>query len=98
MKLGFVVSEITVSRYLPRRPADPDGLKRWIAFLRNRKDAIVAMDFFMVPTASLRVLYCFFVIHHGRRRILHFNATYNPSAAWVIQQLREAFPCGTAPK
>ena len=55
------------------------------------------MDFFTVPTASLRVLYCWFVIHHDRRRILHFNATFNPTAAWVIQQLREAFPFETAP-
>ena len=55
------------------------------------------MDFFAVPTASLKVLYGFFVIHHDRRRVLHFNATYNPSAAWVIQQLREAFPYDTAP-
>jgi hypothetical protein len=96
LKLGFVISEITVSRYMPRGPADPDQLKRWIAFLRNHKDAIAAMDFFTVPTASLWVLYGFFVIHHDRRCVLHFNATYNPSAAWVIQQLREAFPYDTA--
>ena len=98
MKLGFVISEITVSRYMPRRPADPDQLKRWIAFLRNHKDAIAAIDFFTVPTASLQVLYVFFVIEHGRRRVLHFNATFNPTAAWVTQQLREAFPYDTARK
>jgi hypothetical protein len=45
-KLGFVISEITVSRYLPRRPAEPDQLKRWMAFLRNHKDDIAAMDLF----------------------------------------------------
>jgi putative transposase len=95
-KLGFVVSETTVSRYMPRKPPDPDQVQRWLTFLRNHKDAIAAMDFFTVPTVSLRVLYGFFVIEHGRRRILHFNATYNPSAAWVIQQLREAFPYDTA--
>ncbi len=98
LKLGFLVSEATVSRYMPRRPVEPDQLKRWIAFLRNHKDAIAAMDFFTVPTASLRLLYAFFVIDHGRRHILHFNATYHPTAAWVIQQLREAFPYDTAPK
>ena len=65
MKLGFVVSEVTVSRYMPRRPADPDQLKRWVAFLRNHRDVIAAMDFFTVPTVSLRVLYGFFVIAHG---------------------------------
>ena len=98
VKLGFAVSEITVSRYMPRRPADPDQLKRWIAFLRNHKEAIAAMDFFTVPTASLRLLYGFFVIEHGRRQVVHFNATFNPTAAWVIQQLREAFPFVSAPR
>ena len=57
LKLGFVVSEVTVSRYMPRRPADPDQLKRWPAFLRNHKDAIAAMDFFSVPTVCFKVLY-----------------------------------------
>ena len=31
-KLGFIVSEVTVSRYMPRRPAEPDQVKRWVAF------------------------------------------------------------------
>jgi hypothetical protein len=30
---------------------------------------LAAMDFFTVPTATFRVLYCFFVIGHGRRKI-----------------------------
>lgn len=97
-KLGFLVSEMTVSRYMPRRPAEPDQVKRWVAFLRNHKDDIAAMDLFTVPTASLRLLYGFFVIEHGRRHILHFNVTYHPTSVWVIQQLREAFPYDTAPR
>ena len=97
-KLGFIVSEMTVSRYLPRRPAEPDQVKRWIAFLHNHKNDIAAMDLFTVPTVSLGLLYGFFVIEHGRRHILHFNATFHPTAAWVIQQLREAFPYGTSPR
>ena len=98
MKLGFVVSEVTVSRYMPRRPADPAQVKRWLAFLRNHNEAIAAMDFFTVPTVSLRMLYVLFVIEHGRRHIVHFNVTPNPTSAWVVQQLREAFPYDTAPK
>ena len=96
-KLGFTVSEATVSRYMPQRPANPDVVLRWLSFLYNHKECIAAMDFFTVPTASLRVLYCWFVIHHDRRRILHFNASFNPSSAWVIQQPREALPFDTAP-
>ncbi len=55
------------------------------------------MDFFVVPTLRFRLLYVWFVIDHGRRRILHFNVTAHPTAPWVIQQLREAFSDETAP-
>jgi transposase InsO family protein len=55
------------------------------------------MDFFALPTLTFGVLYCFFVIAHDRRRILHFNVTRHPTSAWVIQQLREAFPYDSAP-
>jgi len=77
-------------RRFRERNLDPDVLKQWSAFLRNYKDAIAGMDFFTVPTATMNILYGFFIIHHGRRRILHFNATYNPTAQWVMQRLREA--------
>ena len=52
----------------------------------------MAFDFFTVPTVTFQLLYCFFVIEHGRRKILHFNTTRHPTAEWVVQQLREAFP------
>ena len=54
--------------------------------------------FLLVPTLAFGVLYCFFVIVHNRRRILHCNVTRNPTTAWVAQQLREAFPYDSAPK
>lgn len=52
------------------------------------------MDFFTVPTLTFSVLYCFFVIAHDRRRIMHFNVTRHPNSFWIAQQLREAFPAG----
>lgn len=55
------------------------------------------MDFFTVPTLTFGVLYGFFVIAHDRRRILHCNMTKHPDSAWVVQQLREAFPYDSAP-
>jgi hypothetical protein len=90
-KLGFVLSERTVARYLPRTRRRGDAGKRWLAFLHNHREAIVAFDFFTVPTASFRTLYCFFIIDHERRNILHFNVTRHPSAEWVVQQLRATF-------
>ena len=98
LKLGFKVHERTVSRYIPKQPTAPDVLKRWMTFLRNHRDCLVGMDFFTVPTATFRVLYVFFIIHHLRRQILHFVVTAQPYAEWIIQQLREAFPYDSAPR
>ena len=80
LKLGFVISERTVSRWVSRANQDPDPARRWLAFLRNHREAIAAMDFFTVPTLTFGVLYCFFVIGHDRRKILHFNVTRQPNA------------------
>jgi len=91
-KLGFTVSLATVSRYLPKTEPDRGQQQRWKTFLRNHKDRIAGMDFVVVPTVRFRLLYVWFAIDHGRRRILHFNVTSNPTAQWVIQQLRETFP------
>ena len=91
-KLGLVVSERTVARYLRRIRRRGDPSKSWLTFLQNHREVIAAFDFFTVPTVTFQLLYCFFVIEHGRRRILHFNVTEHPTAEWVVQQLREAFP------
>jgi putative transposase len=98
LMLGFDVSERTISRWMRKAPRDPEPAKRWLAFLRNHREAIVAMDFFTIPTLTFSVLYCFFIIGHDRRRILHFNVTRHPTSAWVIQQLRETFPYDSAAK
>jgi putative transposase len=97
LMLGFDVSERTISRWMKRAPRDPEPAKRWLTFLCNHRKAIAAMDFFTVPTVTFGVLYCFFVISHDRRRILHFNVTKHPTNSWIIQQLREAFPFASAP-
>jgi len=91
-KLGFCVSLATVSRYLPSREPDDRKRQQWTTFLRNHRDAIAAMDFLVVPTARFELLYVWFVLDHGRRRVLNFNVTAHPTSLWTIQQLREAFP------
>ena len=98
LMLGIEVSERTVSRYMLKRPADPEARQRWRTFLRNHREVLAAMDFFTVPTATFRVLYVFFVIHHARRTILHIRVTAHPTAAWITQQLREAFPYDDVPR
>jgi putative transposase len=96
--LGFDISERTVLRWMRKAPRDSGSAKRWAAFLSNQREAIAAMDFFTVPTLTFGVLYCFFIIAHDRRRILHYNVTRHPTTAWVAQQLREAFPYDSAPR
>jgi putative transposase len=96
--LGFDISERTVLRWMRKAPRDFEPATRWATFLSNHREAIAAMDFFTVPTFTFGVLYCFFVIAHDRRRILQWNVTRHPTAAWVSQQLREAFPYDTPPR
>jgi hypothetical protein len=49
-----------------------------LTFVRNHAQAIVACDFFVVVTATFRVLYVFVVIEIGTRRIVHCNVTAHP--------------------
>jgi transposase InsO family protein len=93
LKLGIRVSPRTVQKYMPRRPpGHPRGDQRWSTFLRNHASAIVACDFCVVVTATFRLLYVLIVIEHQTRRIVHCNVTAHPTAAWTLQQLREAIP------
>ena len=98
LMLGFDVSERTISRWMRKAPRDPEPAKRWLAFLRNHREAIAAMDFFTVPTLTFSVFYCLFIISHDRRRVLHFNVTRHPTSEWIVQQLREAFPYDSTAK
>src|SRR5215467_10953771 len=98
LKLGFKISEPTVSRWLRRMPRHPDLGQGWLTFLRNHREGIAAMDFFTVPTLTFGVLYCFFIIGHDRRRILRCNVTRNPSSLWIVQQMCEAWPYTQAQK
>src|SRR5439155_1171836 len=52
LKLGFDLSERSVSRWICRAPRNPDPMKRWLTFLSNHREAIAAMDFFTVPTLT----------------------------------------------
>jgi len=91
VKLGIQDSPRTVSKYLPKRPTRrPRRDMRWSTFLRLHAQGIIACDFFVAVTATFRLLYVFVVIEHCSRRLIHCNVTAHPSAAWTLQQLREA--------
>ena len=96
LKLGIVVSQATVGRYMPWRPAVPSPT--WRSFLRNPMSETAAVDMFVVATATCRLLYTVIILGHDRRRIIHFNVTQNPSQIWLAHQMTEAFPWDTAPR
>jgi transposase InsO family protein len=97
VKLGISVAQRTVAKYMvspPRRSTS----QTWTSFLRNHLGQTVSVDFFIVPTLRFGVLYVFLVLSHTRREVLHFNIMDAPSACWISQQLREAFPFTSPPK
>src|SRR2546425_1499182 len=94
-KLGIDVAGRTVSRLIPKRCSPPS--QTWRTFLTNHVRDLVAVDFFTVPTVQLRVLFVLVVLAHQRRRVLHFNVTEHPTAAWTTQQLVDTFPDDSAP-
>jgi hypothetical protein len=94
-KLGIEVSDSTIRKYRPRTRR---GDQTWKTFLHNHAKDLIAVDFFVVPTATFRLLYVFLVLAHERRKILHFNITDSPAAAWTAQLLTEAFPYANPPR
>ena len=101
LKLGIDVSERYVSRLMPKNRKPPS--QTWRTFLDNHLQDLVSIDFMAVPTAAFRVLYVLVVMAHDRRRVLHFNVTEHPTAAWTANRSsrrfqmrqRRAFCCGT---
>jgi putative transposase len=95
LKLGLQVSQATVAKYMAR-PALPPS-QSWRTFLANHVAQIAAADFFVVPTATYRLLFVLVILAHERRRVAHVAVTGHPTAAWTAQQLREAFPWDQTP-
>jgi transposase InsO family protein len=96
-KLGIQVSDSTIRKYRPKNRRSPSA-QTWKTFLQNHAQALIAVVFFAVPTATCRVRYVFLVLAHERRKVLHFNITEAPSALWTAQQMVEAFPYTIPPR
>jgi len=77
--------ESRAGQALARLPSKPSGSYRRNGFLHGSNDHV---------RRALLLL----IISHDRRRILHVNVTKHPTSGWIIQQLREAFPFGSAPR
>ncbi|MCV0387833.1 hypothetical protein [Nitrobacter sp.] len=90
LKLGIEIGQTSVAKCMARRRALPS--QGWKTFLRNHADGIAAMDLFVVPTISFRLLYGLLIMGHGRRQILWFGVIAHPTAEWIANQLTQA--CG----
>jgi hypothetical protein len=64
-KLGLRASTATIRKYRPKTRRPPS--KSWRTFLQNHAGAIAAMDFFVVPTVTARLLYVLVIMNHERR-------------------------------
>jgi putative transposase len=94
-KLGIAVSQSTVAKYLVSRRRPPS--QTWRTFLANHVGQVMAADFFVVPTATCRLLVVLVILAHERRRVVHVAVTDHPTSAWTTQQLRNAFPNAECP-
>ena len=94
--LGYTLAESSVAKYMDRHRKPPS--QTWRTFLENHVGDIAAIDFFVVPTVRFQLLYCFIVLRHAQRRVVHFNVTLHPSARWTGQQVAEAFPFDETPR
>jgi transposase InsO family protein len=95
-KLGIAVAKSTVEKYRVRRSKPPSPT--WRTFLATHANDLVSVDFFTVATVRFEVLFVLLIFAHHRRRVVHFNVTAHPSAAWTAQQVVQAFPWETAPR
>ena len=96
LKLGIEVSQATVAKYMIRRTSAPSPT--WRSFLRIHAEGIAAIDLFVVASASFRLLYIVIILSHDRRKIVRFDVSEHPTAAWLSRQVTEAFPWDTAPR
>jgi putative transposase len=94
--LGYTIAELTVAKYMRRSSPRPSST--WRTFLEAHVHDIVAIDFFVVPTLTFRLLFGFLILRHHRRELVHVNVTDHPTAAWTAHQLVESFPEETAPR
>src|SRR5512134_1947383 len=95
LKLGIDVSQSTVAKYMSKIRRPPS--QSWRTFLYNHAGAIASVDLFVVPTITLRMLFGFVVLHHGRRQLIHVGVIAHPTAEW-LSQISEAFPWDRAPR
>jgi transposase InsO family protein len=88
LKLGIEVGQTTVAKYMAKERRSPS--QGWRTFIRNHAEGIAALDLFVVPTLSFRLLFGLLILRHDRREILWLGVTAHPTTEWIAQQVTEA--------
>jgi hypothetical protein len=70
----------------------------WKTFLTNHVQDLVALNFFVVPTVTYKVLFILLILAQHRGWVVHFSATEHPTAEWTVQQVADAFSWDEAPR
>jgi len=96
LKLGIDVGQTSVAKYMARNRRPPS--RGWKTFVRNHADGIAAMDMFVVPTVSFRLLYGLLILQHARRELLWLGVTAHPRADWIARQLTEVYGWKETPR
>jgi len=97
LKLGIDVGQTTVAKYMVKRRGRPPS-QSWRTFISNHADGIAALDLFVVPTISFRLLYGLLILRHDRREMLWLAATAHPTADWIARQVTEAIGWDSPPE
>src|SRR3981081_1224481 len=95
LKLGIEVAQSTVAKYMAR--SGRGRSQTWKTFLHNHVAGIGAMDFLIVPTVGLRLLFVLVILRHQRRRLISLSVTAHPTPEWIAHQITDAFPRNEAP-
>ena len=101
LKLGIKVSKEAVKKYMRRARKGLPSRKRsqtWSTFLANHANEIWACDFVQTYDLFFRMVFVFFIVELGSRKVVHYGVTRSPSDVWVAQQMREATPYGEGPR
>jgi hypothetical protein len=83
--LGILISERTVSRILRGLPRPPR--QTWKTFLHNHFGQLVSIDFFTVPTISMKVLFTPTIVRSYLARCGHLQDDLDLAAkCYLLQQ------------
>jgi putative transposase len=78
LKLGIKIDKNTVKRYMVRARKDLPPHKReqtWATFLKNHAGETWACDFLQTYDLFFRVVFVYFIIELGSRRVVHYGVT-----------------------